>query len=152
MELTPDWPSIRHLFIRILNLAFNFASSHSSYIFDQSYSCIERTEMGKRIRHTEVRKILHLAQIYLEAALPLPGYPFPRSSLVFRLSLFILFLSSPPSPSILAKQKAIGHASESRVSDTWFPPIPSSSSLSTYFAFSAGSRLKTKGWSFFSFH
>lgn len=69
MELTPDWLAIHSppLYPHPKLSWRNFASSRFS-IFDQPRMCIERTG------HAEVREILHLAQIYLEAALFLPSY------------------------------------------------------------------------------
>lgn len=109
-----------------------------------SHSSIEET--GARgwqgaggVEAPGVRRILHLVRIYLEAALPSPARFYPPPS----FTSFHSFSHREPSPpSILAKQKATGHASGS-------PSIgcaahPSTSSQPAYLAFSAGPQLKTK--------
>lgn len=66
---------------------------------------------------------MHLVRIYLEAALPSLARFYPPPSLPPSFISFHSFSHrepSPPSTSILAKQKATGHASGSRVSDARF--------------------------------
>lgn len=67
--------------------------------------------------HTEVRKILHLAQIYPQAALPLPGYPFLASSF-YSVYLFSFFSYHLCLQRRFLKQKTIGYALGSLVPDT----------------------------------
>jgi hypothetical protein len=82
-----------------------------------------RRREGVANGHAEVRRILHLARIYLEASAAPARYhrrvtclpPAAHSLPLRRLSPFILFsIASHLGPPILAKQRATGHA---RVSD-----------------------------------
>lgn len=73
MELTPDWPSasrIRQPRLSVISLLRVPPSTDQAIHASEGTGKIERE--GERESDREVRIILHLARIYLEAA---PGYP-----------------------------------------------------------------------------